>query len=57
METGNLELLPEDVLNKILLLEENQQRIHTTKSGQTPFLTYITHLYNRYLVGINTKTI
>ena len=57
METGNLDLLPEEVLKEILLLEEHQQRLNTREEAQKTFMTYVNHVYDGFIVGRHHKII
>jgi hypothetical protein len=57
MDTGNLDLLPEEVLKEILLLEEHQQRLNTRDEAQKTFMTYVNHVYDGFIVGRHHKII
>jgi len=57
MDTGNLDLLPEEVLKEILLLEEHQQRLDTRDEAQKTFMTYVNHVYDGFIVGRHHKII
>ena len=55
MDTGNLDLLPEEVLKEILLLEEHQQRLDTRDEAQKTFMTYVNHVYDGFIVGLSLR--
>ena len=41
----NLDVLPKEVLQEVLLLEQQKKRLETRELAQTKFLAYAKHVY------------
>ena len=55
--SGNLDLLPEEVLKEMLLLEEQRQRLELRDEAQEKFMSYVQHVYDGFIVGRHYKII
>jgi hypothetical protein len=51
MDTGNLDLLPEEVLKEMLMLEEQRQRLELRDTAKDNFMEYVMHVYDGFIVG------
>mgnify|MGYP003131863522 FL=1 len=57
MDTGNLDLLPEEVLKEMLMLEEQRQRLELRDTAKDNFMEYVMHVYDGFIVGRHHKII
>ena len=55
--SGNLDLLPEEVLKEMLLLEEQRKRLELRDVAQEKFMSYVQHVYDGFIVGRHHKII
>ena len=53
----NLDVLPKDVLQEVLLLEEQKRRLETRELAQTKFLAYAKHVYEGFIEGRHHRLI
>ena len=47
----NLDVLPKEVLQEVLLLEQQKKRLETRELAQTKFLAYAKHVYEGFIEG------
>tara|TARA_R100000278_G_scaffold27863_1_gene25359 strand:- start:378 stop:1856 length:1479 start_codon:yes stop_codon:yes gene_type:complete len=53
----NLDALPKEVLQEVLLLEEQKRRLETREVAQEDFMAYVQHVYEGFIVGRHHKII
>ncbi len=53
----NLDALPKEVLQEILLLEEQRKRLETRDIAQDKFMAYVHHVYDGFIEGRHHKII
>ena len=53
----NLDSLPKEVLQEVLLLEEQKRRLETREVAQEDFMAYVQHVYEGFIVGRHHKII
>jgi len=53
----NLDALPKEVLQEVLLLEEQRRRLETRELAQEDFMAYVQHVYEGFIVGRHHKII
>jgi len=53
----NLDALPKEVLQEVLLLEEQQKRLETREIAQDKFMPYVHHVYDGFIEGRHHKII
>lgn len=53
----NLDVLPKEVLQEVLLLEEQKRRLDTRELAQTKFLAYAKHVYEGFIEGRHHRII
>ncbi len=52
----NLDALPKEVLQEVLLLEEQRQRLETRDLAQEDFMAYVQHVYEALLLAGTIKS-
>ncbi len=53
----NLDALPKEVLQEVLLLEEQRKRLETREKAQKLFMPYVHHVYDGFIEGRHHKII
>ena len=53
----NLDALPKEVLQEVLLLEEQRKRLETRDKAQEQFMPYVHHVYDGFIEGRHHKII
>jgi len=53
----NLDALPKEVLQEVLLLEEQRKRLETREKAQEQFMPYVHHVYDGFIEGRHHKII
>ena len=53
----NLDVLPKEVLQEVLLLEQQKKRLETRELAQTKFLAYAKHVYEGFIEGKHHRVI
>ena len=53
----NLDALPKEVLQEVLLLEEQKRALKTREVAQEDFMAYVQHVYEGFIVGRHHKII